>query len=315
MRSADLHCDTFAALHSGMIQGTLAVNNGQVDLAKLEKGEVGLQCFALYVDREQVASPYRYARELLDLAHRELTANAEQIALIRSAEDWTENERQGKLSALLTIEEGGVLEGRRERLDEFYQEGVRLMTLTWNYPNELGYPNHGYRYADCGLTEFGREIVSSMQAMGMLVDVSHLSDRGFYDVAEMAVRPFLASHSNARSITEHPRNLTDEMIRVLAEKGGVVGLNFANLFLGDSSISRAEDMVRHALHIRKVGGIECLAVGSDFDGIDPQVEIADASEMVKLWQALGPAGYTELEIELLRRGNVKRLLRDGLNKS
>lgn len=312
MRCIDLHADTIAALMSGASQGTLRSNSGQADIGKLTAGGVGAQFFACYFDKTKVESPYRTAKDMIAFAKAEIAECADAIRLVRSAEELEEAERDGRIGAFLTIEEGDALEGKTEHLHEFYEEGVRLITLTWNYPNEIGYPNIGYRDAEKGLAPFGKEAVCEMEHLGMIVDVSHLSDLGFYDVAELAKKPFIASHSNARAVTEHPRNLTDEMIRMIAEAGGVIGLNFANIFLGESPVSRVADMVRHAQHIYQIGGAEVLALGSDFDGIDPAVEVKDASMLPILWDALSRAGFSISDIERMQAGNVRRVLRDCL---
>ncbi|MBR0325000.1 MAG: dipeptidase [Selenomonadales bacterium] len=312
MRCIDLHADTISALMCGVSKGSLRENTGQVDIMKLIVGGVSTQFLACYFDKTNVDSPYQMAKDMIRFAKKEMAECADAVMLARSAADIKQAEREGKIAAFLTIEEGGALEGKSERLAEFYEDGVRLITLTWNYPNEIGYPNIGYRDADKGLTSFGREIVSEMERLGMLVDVSHLSDKGFYDVAEMMTKPFIASHSNARSITEHSRNLTDDMIRRVAEAGGVIGLNFANIFLGDSPVSRIADMVRHARHIYEIGGRDVLALGSDFDGIDPDVEIRDASMLSLLWDSMAKDGFTEDDIDRMQSKNVTRVLKDCL---
>ncbi len=312
MRTIDLHCDTVSTLLDGTHMGCLMKSSGQVDIEKLQSGGVGVQFFACYFDKTDVLSPYAKAKEMIAFATREIETASDDIFLARSVSDIRVAEETGKIAAFLTIEEGGALEGDMTHLAEFYEDGVRLMTLTWNYPNEIGYPNIGYLDSDKGLSSFGREVVLEMERMGMIVDVSHLSDRGFYDVAELMTRPFIASHSNARSITDHPRNLTDDMIRRIASAGGVIGLNFANLFLGNSPISLVTDMVRHVQHIYRVGGAEVLALGTDFDGIDPAVEIQDASKLSMLWDALYKAGMRMSDIEKMQYQNARRVLVDCL---
>lgn len=147
----------------------------------------------------------------------------------------------------------------------------------------------------------------------MLVDVSHLSDRGFWDVLEAGTRPFVASHSNARTVCPCVRNLTDEMIRALAERGGVMGLNFCADFLrtvpeGESNPGRLEDVVAHARHVFRMGGEDCLGLGSDFDGIDTNEALPGAQSMGKLWEALRQGGFTERQLDKIFYGNVLRVL-------
>lgn len=308
----DLHCDTISVLFKEPECGTLKENKLCVDIEKLKEANALAQFFALFVDQKQVGNPLEYALLLMDKFYMEIAENEDLIAVAKNGQDLLNNQQQNKISAFLTIEEGSVIRGKIEHLRNFYRLGVRLMTLTWNYPNEIGYPNHGYTYKENGLTVFGREVVMEMNQLGMIVDVSHLSDQGFYDVADLATKPFIASHSNSRSMTAHCRNLTDEMIRILAQKGGVMGINFARRFLGESEMSRVCDMVRHIRHIYQVGGIDVLAIGTDFDGIDPHIEIAHFGQMDRLIIALGQAGFTENEIEKICFSNSMRVIKDCL---
>lgn len=312
MKLIDFHCDTILRLVEGGENVGLKQNDFSVDIGKLREGNVIAQFFACYVDLANDGNPLEYCLAMIDRFYRELEANQAEIALATCYRDLVANQAAGKISAFLTIEEGGVLKGKLENLRIFHRLGVRLITLTWNYPNEIGFPNTLQPEKDKGLTQFGRELVEAMNRMGMLVDVSHLSDRGFYDVAQLSTKPFVASHSNARAITAHARNLTDDMIRVLAEKGGITGLNFSKNFLGSSEISRIEDMVRHVKHIYSIGGIEAVAIGTDFDGIQPRQEVANSGEMGKLVRGLEKAGFNTSEIEKMYCKNALRVIKDAL---
>ena len=219
MKLIDLHCDTVLRLFEE--KKALAANDCGVDLQKLKQADSLAQFFALFVDLEAVADPLAHCLAMLDCFANELEKNKALIAPACNYDDLLRNQAIGKLSAFLSIEEGGVLKGESSNLRNFYRLGVRMITLTWNHPNELGFPNSGGIHSAKGLTDFGRETICEMNRLGMLIDVSHLSDQGFYDVAALSKQPFVASHSNARSVTGHPRNLSDEMIGLLAEKGGV----------------------------------------------------------------------------------------------
>lgn len=310
MNLIDLHCDTVLRL---MEDGNLKENSYGVDIAKLRSGSSLAQFFALFVDLAETRDPLLTCLNMLDRFYIEIEQNKDEIAVATSSKDLLRNQQAGKISAFLTIEEGGVIKGQMAQLRNFYRLGVRLVTLTWNYPNEIGFPNIDGTYQTKGLTAFGREVVEEMNRLGMLIDVSHLSDGGFYDVAHLSQKPFIASHSNARSITGHYRNLTDDMIRLLAVKGGVMGINFARDFLGSPQISRVEDMVTHIRHIRKIGGIDAIAVGSDLDGIEPELEISHVGEMGKLRQGLEQGGFNETEIEKIFCLNAKRVITDTLD--
>lgn len=308
----DLHCDTISLLQKDSARGNLRQNDAHIDLAKLAEADVAAQFFALYIDKAKSPSPLEAALCMLDTFYQELAANADTVAFAGGAADFARNREAGKISAFLTVEEGGVLQGRIEQLRNLYRLGVRLVTLTWNYPNEVGFPNFGATYRARGLTAFGREVVAEMNRLGMLIDVSHLSDAGFDDVAALSGKPFVASHSNCRAVTDHPRNLTDAMICRLSECGGVMGINFSRNFLGDSPVSRVEDMMRHVRHAYNVGGVEVLALGTDFDGIAPFLEIEHAGQLHKFTDALARSGFSEAEIEKICWQNALRVLKDCL---
>ena len=199
-----------------------------------------------------------------------------------------------------------------------YQLGVRMLTLTWNFENEIGYPNTIVKTKDYdpsknyGLKPEGIEIVREMNRVGMIVDVSHLNDDGFWDVVKYCDGPFVASHSNARAVCDHTRNMTDDMIRALADKGGVMGLNFCGDFLNPDGKSRVADMVRHAKHIMNVGGIDVLGLGTDYDGIDGDLELDHCDKMQLLAQEMERQGFKTSEIEAIFHGNVLRLYKEVL---
>ncbi|KPU45718.1 membrane dipeptidase (peptidase family M19) [Oxobacter pfennigii] len=312
MKIIDFHCDTILELTDRADCGNLRNNILSIDIEKMKRSNYKAQFFAMFVNLEEVEDSLERALSMIDKFYLELEENKDYISIATSHDEFAANEREGKMSAFLTIEEGGAIKGKLENLRNFYRLGVRLITLTWNYPNEIGYPNHGYTYKDKGLTSFGGEVVAEMNRLGMIIDVSHLSDEGFYDVARLSKKPFIASHSNARAVWEHTRNLTDDMIKILAQKGGVTGINFANVFLGDSKVSRVEDMVKHIKHIKNTGGIGVVSLGTDFDGIERSLEIDNAGEMDKLITGLKKESFTEDEIDKILYKNALRVIKDVL---
>lgn len=340
----DMHCDTISEIHHrrGKKEEAcrLEENALHIDARRLKDSGYLLQCFALFVslegcgaiqgqgERQPVRKPdlaWAEVRELYRVYRQELENCSNLLQSVGSTKDLEQCRRTGKVGALLTVEEGGVCGGSLERLEELYDMGVRMLTLTWNFPNELGHPNinaleirRGYQSLFQpdpvhGLTDRGRAFVGRMEELGMLVDVSHLSDKGFWDVAETCGRPFVASHSNARAVCPCVRNLTDKMIRVLADRGGVMGLNFCADFLrtvpeGEKNPGRLEDVAAHARHIFRVGGEDCLGLGSDFDGIDTNEALPGAQSMGKLWEALKQSGFTERQLDKVFYANVLRVL-------
>lgn len=332
MKIIDMHCDTILELLLHRQRGEqigLRENDLMIDLNKLKQGGYSVQNFALFVDMgDKTMTPFEKVSALIDVFKGEMKANSDLIAQVYNTEDIRKNEAEGKLSALLTVEEGGSCEGKIENLHYLHNAGVRMLTLTWNYPNELGFPhkraesNFYTPETELGLTKTGIEFVEEMERLGMIVDVSHLSDAGFWDVIKNTKKPFVASHSNARSVCPWTRNMTDEMIRALAEHGGVTGLNYCASFLRDPGnipidhskpvYASVEDIAKHARHIVNVGGIECLGLGSDFDGIPLHPELAGAHEMEKVADALAKYNFTEDEIDKIFYGNVFRLYKEVL---
>lgn len=308
----DLHCDTVLKLMDDRENLGLKKNDFSVDIEKLKKADSMAQFFALFVYLKSDRDPLEYCLDMLDKFYCEIEKNSNDIALARNYNEMMENRKNGKISAFLTVEEGGVIKGQMHNLRNLYRLGVRLVTLTWNFPNEIGYPNAEDQYMNMGLTPFGKDVVSEMNRLGMLIDVSHLSDGGFYDVAKLSSKPFVASHSNARSITSHRRNLTDDMIKILADKGGVTGINFAKDFLGEAPLSTVCDMVKHIEHIRRVGGIDVIALGTDFDGISPQLEIKNMGEIEKLICGLKKNKFSDDDIEKIFYKNALRVIKEVL---
>jgi membrane dipeptidase len=225
-----------------------------------------------------------------------------------------ENLNLGKMSGILTFEDGRAIAGKLENLDAYYKKGIRLISLTWNGENCFGYPNSkDSETMGKGLKPFGKDAVRRMNELGMVVDVSHLSDGGFWDVAEISQKPFAASHSNCRALSPHQRNLTDDMIRTIAQKGGVAGLNFGPEFLNADAVSKnstAALISTHARHMIDVGGIDCVALGTDFDGINGSLEISGVEKMSLLLDQFHRDGLADDAIEKIAWKNTLRVFKD-----
>lgn len=348
MKILDMHCDTITGLFhanekdtdGGQKKETLRENSGHVDLLRMKQSGYLLQNFALFVNQSQYPDVWEQVQKYAAFYQEEIGKNSDLIAPVLCFDDITKNQANGKMSAFLTVEEGAVCEGKIERLKELYDMGVRMMTLTWNFENEIGFPNtvmHNLPNDKKGLTETGKEFVAQMQKMGMIVDVSHLSDAGFLDVYSNTTKPFVASHSNARAIAGHVRNMTDPMIRMLAERGGVMGLNFCPDFLfwefgelpedelelkrltAEHEVTKEahkdlylQDVVCHAKHITNLGGMEVLGLGSDFDGIPLNPCLRGVQDMGRLWDALHKGGFTESQIDKIFSGNALRVYKECL---
>lgn len=254
MKILDMHCDTISELldirrkgdAARIKENTLRSNGLHIDLEKMKKADYLLQNFALFVHLSSCENPLEEVLELADVYYDELDKNKDLIRPVYSYADIESNRNAGLMSAMLTVEEGGVCKGNPAFLRTLYRLGVRMLTLTWNFPNELGWPNlevpgegvdpesfrPDFRKANVnqGLTETGIAFVQEMERLGMIVDVSHLSDAGFMDVLRVTKKPFVASHSNARAVCSWARNLTDDMIRLLAERGRSNRIEFLSGF-------------------------------------------------------------------------------------
>ena len=306
----DLHCDTMMQLLDHPDSGDLYRNTWKIDIEKLQKAHSKIQDFALFINMGETNDPYGRYEEMRNLCVSQIHNYGEHIQHVLSYQDVESVYKSGKIGALMSIEEGGVLGGDLNKLKQAYQDGVRLITLTWNYPNGLGEPHCGEQHKK--LTSKGVEFVEAMQDLGIIVDCSHLNDAGTEQLGDILDVPFIASHSNAREVTAHTRNLPDHLIKLIANKGGVIGLNFAQSFLGTSPISRIEDIVKHGLYLINKGGEDVVALGTDFDGIKPDTEIKDASEMHRLYDAFKEAGLSVEQCEKLFWKNADRLLKEIL---
>lgn len=319
MKYVDMHCDTITELCD--INGNLSNNDLHIDINKLKKGECLLQNFAIFTNLNHENSDY--TKKAIDYYYKQLEINKDAIRPVNKYSDIESNEENNYISAMLTLEEGSVVDGDLNNLNMFYDKGVRMITLTWNYPNGIAYPNidqtigrskesiYSFNTKD-GLTDFGIEYVKRCNELGIIVDVSHLSDKGFYDVLKYSEYPFVASHSNARAICKVGRNLTDDMIVELARKGGVTGINFCADFIDDSNPhTTIDNIVKHIRHIVNIGGIDCVGFGSDFDGIQNTLEIGDASGMQKIYEALKEY-FNEGELEKIFYKNVLRVYKQCL---
>lgn len=327
MELIDMHCDTMSALlHSGRKQ-SLAQNDLCVDIEGMYKAGTWIQFFACFVDAfkfqkkpsfDIVSMSWEDAwREVLQLLEQLRKEESQDLQMIRTCADAEKNREMGRLCALATVEEGGVLNEKMERLEELYESGVRLLTLTWNYENCLGYPNSvDADIMKCGLKSFGMEVIERMNELGMLIDVSHLSDGGFWDCIQKSKVPIVASHSNVRALCTHPRNLSDDMLRALAEKGGVAGLNFYPAFLKEDSQVTVADLARHVKHMIHVAGEDVVAIGTDFDGFESTVTkgyISHIREMERVWETCRKEGITESQLDKICWQNAWRVMQEVLH--
>ncbi|HOA30550.1 MAG TPA: dipeptidase [Clostridia bacterium] len=316
MKYIDLHCDTLSKAYSHNVDDIGNWPLAMVDIDRLYKADCIAQFFAIYMpdERNEDFNDDEYILMLVELLKCNIKRYEDKIAYARNYGMLVENDRKQKISAFLTIEDGRSVNGCFEKIKKYYDLGVRLITLTWNSPNCFGYPNSfDKNIMEKGLTSFGMDAVSYMNDLGILVDVSHLSDGGFYDVCEVSKKPFVASHSNCRELSPHPRNLTDDMIRLLASKGGVIGVNIVPGFLSSDIGSREsfiDDVARHVVHMISKGGIECVCIGTDFDGTGGSIELNEPAKVQLLFERLKKMGIREDALGKIAYRNATRVIKD-----
>ena len=313
----DSHCDTPSEIFRGR-DLSMDNHNAHVDFPKLSRGGIDGAFFALYVPARYDDDPdaaFGYAGKLLEGVKRTIADNPDKAALCVSQEQAMNNKARGLFSVFLGLENGSPIGSSLERLSWFHDAGVRYVTLCHcgnNLICDSCAPTAG-RWN--GLSPFGREVVKEMNRLGMLVDVSHISDTSFHDVLECSTRPVVATHSCCRALADHPRNMTDDMIRLLADAGGVIQINFYPFFIDpdfkdlDSPRPSFRKVADHIDHVVEIAGIDHVGIGSDFDGIEVTPEgMEDVSMMPVLFEELRSRGYSESDLVKIAGGNFFRIL-------
>lgn len=311
----DCHCDTLTELYNK--NASLYKNEQHFDIKRQIALGGGLQFCAIYVPTEvfRYQGGLRYTLCLLDKYNQEikkLHENGIDVLQVRTAED-AGNVLKHKAATLLAIEEGGAIDGSLEALRCLYELGVRAMTLTWSNRNDIA-DGINEEATGSGLTLFGKQVVAEMNRLGMLVDVSHISTAGFWSVIETSTKPIIATHSNAKSLCSHPRNLNDEQIKALAQNGGLAGITFAGQFLEEDWRNACiESVYKHIDYmLNLIGNDDHIGFGSDFDGIShPPCNIQGVQDYKPLIEYLSKY-YSDETINKITHQNVINLLQKVL---
>ena len=294
---ADAHADTLYAL---AIQGT-EPQHLMVNRDRLEKGCVGLQTYALFTGRGgPMGTPYQDGIRMM------AKIDALGVPIIRGAlPDAPPDTPMGVIS----VEGGELFEGKIERLREFHAMArIRMIALTWNFENEIGHPSKGGTRNP--LKPFGHELLLAMDELGILADVSHLNEAGFYHAAELARNPIIASHSNLKTLCDNHRNLTADQVKLIIEKKGFIGINFYAKFLAKGRAATTDDVLRHIDGIMALGGEHVLGFGSDFDGIDEWPDgLASPADFPALIELLLRHGYSEDQVRAIAGLNLWNVLK------
>ena len=296
----DFHCDTALALLGDDLNqaGSLRKNNGHIDLERA--GQLGgyAQCFACFTtdipELLQGISPIVLFERELATIQREVDKNNDLISIAYSADEIEENRALGKMSAILTLEGTAGIDYNPGLLEDLWAIGVRVSSLGWNEKNPLT----GSNVTGGGLTDLGREYVKEAQKLGMRIDVSHISDEGFWDIMKITEAPILATHSNSRAVHNHSRNLTDDMFRAIRETGGVAGYNTCRDFTGENpDLDTVCDHILHFMELDPEG--KHIALGGDLDGVETMPDGFD-----------GVQSYPALARHLLNRGLTEQNVMD-----
>lgn len=353
----DTHNDVTSRILDDNFDMGARAKDGHTDIPRMKEGGLDAEFFAIYVDKKYVAEggSARRALDMIDIVYEQVARHPESLEMAYTVADIRRITKQGKIAALMGIEGGHAIEDSLFALREFYRLGIRYMTLTHtntnNWADSSG--SFGARVPDKkrwgGLNDFGREVVREMNRIGMMVDLSHVSDETFYDALEVAKAPVILSHSCCRALCNHTRNIDDDMLRALAKNGGVIQINFYETFLDqrrvDASVKYKAELdeiqekhkndeiamyrayeefertriprtplsvlIDHIDHAAKVAGIDHVGLGSDFDGgISLPEGLADTSELANITYELLKRGYSDADVRKILGENTLRVMRE-----
>lgn len=314
----DTHCDTPMFFPQGVDFGSRDPRI-LVDLHKMSEGHQDATIMVCYLPQPQqdetfsskvdfdVNGPTEYADLIFDKIETIVEQNKQYLAIARTPADLYANKQQGRKSIMLGIENGLALDGHLDRLQHFAQRGIVYMTLCHNGDNDICDSARG-NHTHNGISSFGQQVVREMNRLGILVDLSHAGEKSFYDALELSSQPIVCSHSSCRALCDHPRNLTDDQMRALAAKGGVMQITMYNGFLVKDGEATVLDALRHLAHAIEVMGIDHVGIGTDFDGDGGVRGMANSSELLNFTRLLLARGYSEQDIEKIWGGNFLRVM-------
>lgn len=283
----------------------------QVDLKKLKNSNVQIILFAIFAKENYLpdGNGLRETIQMIDDFHQ-LINRTEELEIATNYNDIKNIHGEGKIAALLTIE-GAKSVFNISALRNFHRLGVKLITLTWNHKNHIG--SGISESTNSGLTKTGKIFIKEMNKLNIIIDLSHLNPAGFWDVNELNEYPLVATHSNAKSICNHPRNLSDKQIKAIADSNGIIGINFCPSFLTNKEKATIEDVFKHIDYIKKLVGVEYVGLGTDYDGISKTPEgLEHIGKLNNLLQMMRDKGYSEQEIAAISYNNIDRVLKMSL---
>ena len=300
MKYFDLHCDTIGECCKHNL--SLRNNNLHIDLNRANGIEEYAQVFAIWIpDELRGNEAVNYFDKNADYFYQELNENKDLISLYDSRE-------KTPVKAILAVEGGSACGGTLEGIHYLYEKGVRLITLTWNAVNEIG----SGAFSEGGLTTFGKDFIKEAESLGIVLDVSHLNKQSFFEFADIATKPFVASHSNA-DIVNNPygqkRNLNEKQIRIIKENKGLIGLNFCRDFIEDEKAKGIDALQRQIEYFLSLGCEDCIAFGSDYDGCEIHRDLCGIQKISKVYSSLYEKGFDEILLNKLFFENSKKFFR------
>jgi membrane dipeptidase len=305
----DLHNDVLEVMTSDTSYHLKQRHNyNHTDIPRLKDGGVDVQFFSVWVSPTQFTNYFQQAQVMLNIFNSELSQNTNSIA---QARNWNQADsiiQLNKIAAVIGVEGGHHIENSIDKLISLYNSGMRYLTITWNNSTDWAVSAQDSRSPTVGLSEFGRQVIRTMDSLGIIIDVSHTGIKTIQDILEVTSNPIIASHSGARALRNHYRNLYDWQIQDIANRGGVVGVVFYPYFLNGTSNASIQDVIAHIDYIKNLVGIDYVAIGSDFDGIEVvPLGLEDTSKFPNLTEALFEHGYSKEEIEKILYKNFKRV--------
>ncbi len=304
MNITDTHCDTLYKLSD--TGASFEKNDFDISLSKLPKGHSYTQFFACFIDPDYYAAPKHRCIQLINTFHKSVIGSGS-VRMCRNIDDIKRGRADGKMCAFLSIEGGECIESLCD-LDYYYSEGVRLIALVWNNNNKIASGILGG--TDSGITPFGKTVIKRMNSLGIVCDVSHMSEKSFYDCLEITTLPPVASHSCSKALCSHPRNLTDEQFLEIKKLGGYVGINFYPLFLSENGEADINNILDHMEHFLTLGGEDIIGIGSDFDGVEYLPSgLSSVSDIDKLIDAMLKRGWAECLIKKIMSENIEKIIR------
>lgn len=298
----DLHCDTLTTVNDA---GRGLLNDGfQLSIDRLPD-QKWCQCFAVFIpDDVRGPAAMAYFERTVRFYKAQLRLHISRLQAVRTSNDIEAALEAGRIGCMLTVENGSVLAGDMKNVRKLAEAGVKILTLTWNAANEIA----GGQASGEGISFFGRMAVAVLEQNGIIIDVSHLSDKGFEDLTQFAKRPFIATHSNSRVVCPHKRNLTDEQFLHIVENGGLVGINFFPKFVSGGDDYTFEELADHIGHFLALGGENTVALGSDFDGAAMPSWLSGVQDVPKLYERMVNA-FGQTQTDKIFGGNAMAFLR------